>query len=100
ASSLITPPAGRMIGASPFCRPSRASTSSRASMHATTATRLDGLIGCFPGYEALCSVSPLDYYRLFSRQRLLIKLAMDPPEAPGTRSNVRGADSRRALRRY
>jgi len=41
-SSVTTPPALRMTWASPFCRPSTAVTSSRASMQATTASPLAG----------------------------------------------------------
>ena len=48
SSSVITPPALRITCASPSARPRIAYTFSRASMHATTATCLDGGSGSGP----------------------------------------------------
>src|SRR5215211_6189889 len=48
SSSVITPPALRMMCASPSCSPSMTNGLKRASMHVTTATRFAGGIGRSP----------------------------------------------------
>jgi hypothetical protein len=61
-------PALRITWASPVFNPRRSSTSMRASIQATTATRCAGRIGWAPGCTAAWIASPCAYFALLARR--------------------------------
>ena len=70
ASSLITPPTLQIICISPVWRPSRSSTSSWASIQATTTTCLDGWIGCLLGIGRLMDYLPTGILPIIFQKRV------------------------------